>query len=380
MNKNPSDIVAKKIARKIAQKIAEQYPERKKELEELVAISYTSILAEKIAEKYPHERKPFWNFLAISYAVLGYAGGIGLLLSSNLFFNIVGVLLLTHSWVIAAYLAHEFMHYNIYEERNLNNIGGNLVLWLTGSCYGRFEDLAKHHTAHHVKRVDLASSMVPDMLNKMPGILRRFILILEWLYFPAISLIVQWKAIINPFFNPKRYDERRRIIILLVIRGLLFTLLGIVSLKALLLYFFAYIGFLTILRVVDAFHHTYEVFLFGSKVPRKDFDYEKNNTFSTLISKRFWWINLLLLNFGYHNAHHTLMTCPWHSLHELDREINLDPEKHYLSLWEALGNYHRFRMTRIFSDGGNVLDEQGKLQMEDFHGGVGISFLVVLHT
>jgi hypothetical protein len=73
---------------------------------------------------------------------------------------------------------------------------------------------------------------------------------------------------------------------MLLVRVGLFTLLGLVSLKALFLYFLSYIGMLTVLRFVDAFQHTYEVFS-GSPLPKRDHTHEQANTFSNVISRSF---------------------------------------------------------------------------------------------
>ncbi|NJO66904.1 MAG: fatty acid desaturase [Leptolyngbyaceae cyanobacterium RM1_405_57] len=206
--------------------------------------------------------------------------------------------------------------------------------------------------------------------------LRQTIVTLEWLYVPVISFWLQWRSILNTFQDPERQDERLRVAALLVIRGSLFTLLAIVSPKALLLYFLSYIGMIIVLRWMDAFQHTYEVLPPGTPLPERDRAHEQANTFSTLLSQRYPWLNLLLLNFGYHNAHHELMKCPWHSLPELDAELFSGEEVHYVPLTQLLGNYHRFRVTRIFSGQGRAVDHQGSPTPDTFYGAVGVSFLV----
>jgi hypothetical protein len=95
------------------------------------------------------------------------------------------------------------------------------------------------------------------------------------------------------------------------------------------------------------------------------------------VSKRYWWLNLLLLNFGYHNAHHELMKCPWYSLHELDKELYTGEEVHYITLPQLLWNYHRFRVSRIFSGQGLAVSDAGTPQLETFYGGIEVSFLVL---
>ena len=257
-----------------------------------------------------------------------------------------------------------------------NAVGGNIMLWLNGGCYARFKDLAQEHIFHHVNKVDSVVFDLVAFINNRTAPIHGLILVLEFLYSPVISFMLQFRALTAPFWNPQRRDEWLRVIILLTVRGSLFTLLGLVSPKALALYFFAYTGVISVLRFMDALQHTYEAFPVGSPLPKhNNYAYEQTNTFTNLISRRYWWLNLLVLNFGYHNAHHAVMKCPWHSLHELDRDL-FTGQIHYLTLPQLLKNYHRFRVSRIFLGQGKAVDEQGNLELDTFYGAVGVSFLV----
>lgn len=336
----------------------------------------STVLKTLDASYYLRHKKLLWNAIAFLYIFGGYSSGIALLLLQNGWLNALGVVLLTHSMVLSAYMAHEFMHGTIFTDMKWNAVGGNLMLWLNGGCYARFRDLAQDHIAHHINRVDFSAFNLSTFINGLPTPIRRLILGLEWLYFPAIAFILQWQAIADPFFNPQRKNERLRVTFILLVRGALFTVLGLTSLKALALYFLSYIGMVLVLRFMDAFQHTYEVFPMGTPLPKRDHAYEHANTFTTLFSQRYWWLNLLLLNFGYHNAHHEIMKCPWHSLHELDKEFAAVQQVHTLTLPALLANYHRFRIERIFSGQGQATDEQGNLQLDAFYGAVGVSMLV----
>ncbi len=327
--------------------------------------------------RYLHQKKPLWNSLAILYTLSGYVGGIALLLSANGWLNALGVVWLTHSLIFSAYLSHEFMHGTIFEGKAWNAAFGNVMLWLNGGCYARFEDLMRLHIAHHVNRVDFCRFDLIAFLQAMPAPVRSLLLALEWLYFPSLAFLLRIRSIFAPFWEPARKDERWRNTLILIIRGSLFALLGTVSLKALLLYFLSYIGMLNVLRFVDAFQHTYEVFPLGSPLPKRDRAHEQANTFSNVVSLRYWWLNLLLLNFGYHNAHHELMKCPWHSLHELDRELFNGDEVQYVTLPELLGNYHRYRIARLYLGQGRGVNEQGERSLETFYGAIEVSFLVL---
>ncbi|MHC0068398.1 fatty acid desaturase, partial [Nostoc sp. UIC 10890] len=233
---------------------------------------------------YINRKKPLWNVIALFYILSGYCGGLVLLVIANIWLNILGVILFTHSLALSAYFSHEFMHGTIFTNMRWNIVGGNIMLWLNGGCYARFKDLAQEHIFHHVNKVDSVVFDLAAFINNLPRPVRSLILALEWLYFPVISLIFQFWALTSPFWNPKRRNERMRVIILLIVRGSLFSLLGLASLKALVLYFLAYIGMITILRFIDAFQHTYETYPVGLPFPKRNDAYEQANTFTTLIS------------------------------------------------------------------------------------------------
>lgn len=331
---------------------------------------------------YVHQQKYLWNATAIMYAFLGYGGGVTLLISHNVWLNGVGVLLLTHSLVYSAYLSHEFMHGNIFKSRHWNVIFGKAMLWLNGGCYSGFEALTLQHVAHHVDRVDIFTFDPVAALQQLPRPIRGAILILESLYFPIMGFWSCWRSILSPWWNFQRYDRRAITAMILTIRIVMFALLGLISLRALLLYFLAYIGMMTIMRWGDCFQHTYEAFPPGTILPKRDRLYEESHTFSTLFSRRYPWLNLLLLNFGYHSAHHAVMKCPWHSLPELDRELYPDKKSQdnpirYISLARQLSNYHRFRVIRFLKGQGQAIDEGGNPNLDNFYGVHDVLFLML---
>jgi fatty acid desaturase len=332
---------------------------------------------ENLINRYLHQKKPLWNSAAILYTIGSYIGGIGLILAASGWLNLLGIIFLTHSLILSAYLAHEFMHGTIFSTMKQNAIGGIVMLWLNGGCYSRFQDLTRWHIAHHVNRVDFSRFDLATYVQNLPVIVRSILFTLEWLYFPALAFLSRLRSISAPFWLSERRDERLRVAIIFLIRSALFATLAWISPKALFLYFLSYLGMITVLRFVDAFQHTYEVFPIGSELPKRDRAHEQANTFSNLVSKRYWWLNLLLLNFGYHNAHHELMKCPWHSLQDLDRDLFSGDEVQYITLPELLGNYHRFRLSRILLGQGKAVDEQGNRQLETFYGGIEVSFLVL---
>jgi fatty acid desaturase len=329
------------------------------------------------ASEFVHQDGLAWNAIAVLYSLLSYGSGIGLILQRNGWLNMAGVIVLTHSLIISAYLAHEFMHGTIFRSRKWNEVGGSVMLWLTGAGYAKFADLAKLHIAHHVDRVDFCRFDLIEYLNALPKVFRWTILALEWLYFPALAILLRVRTIFAPFWTEERKDERIRSMTILAVRAACFAGLAIVSIKALLLYFVAYVSLINILRFVDAFQHTYEVFPVGSELPKRDRAHEQANTFSNVISLKSPWLNTLMLNFGYHNAHHELMKCPWHSLPALDRALFTGNEVHYITLPELVYNYHQFRLKRLFSGQGVAINEKGDRCLETFYGGSEVSFLVM---
>ncbi|MBL1179285.1 fatty acid desaturase family protein [Pantanalinema sp. GBBB05] len=327
----------------------------------------------------------FWDSFAMLYTLGSYAGSIGLLLAENCWLNAIGVVWLTHSLVLSAYLAHEFMHGIPFADMKWNALGGNIMLWLNGSCYIRFQELMQMHIAHHVNRIDYCRFDIPGFLRSVPKGLRLLLLGLEWLYFPSLAFLLRIRLLFASFLIPDRRHDLSRTILILLIRGSLFAVLAILSVKAILLYCVAYISMIHILRFVDAFQHTYDSLPVGEPIPEHHENvspesarcYEQANTFSNVISVRFPWLNLLLLNFGYHNAHHEVIKCPWYHLPALNRALYADQSHHYITLLELVGNYHRFRVSRILTGQGQVVNQDNNRQLSTFYGAIEVSFLVV---
>lgn len=336
-----------------------------------------------------HHQQRLWDSLAMFYTLSSYGMGIGLILSPNEWLNAIGTILLTHSLILSAYLAHEFMHGNPFSSVQWNALGGNIMLWLNGSCYIRFQELMQMHIAHHVNQIDYCRFNIPDFLQSIPAWMRLLFLGLEWFYIPSLAFLLRIRLMIAPFYKSNRQQDQLRVIVIMLIRGCLFTALTAFSIKAIMLYFLAYISMIHILRFMDAFQHTYESLPVGVPVParycqmspQEAHTYEQTNTFSNVISQRYRWLNLLLLNFGYHNAHHQLMKCPWYYLPKLDRILYSNQDQnhhsHYITLLELIGNYHRFRTLRILTGQGEVTNQNGNRQLNTFYGATEVSFLVV---
>ncbi|MBD2463543.1 fatty acid desaturase [Oscillatoria sp. FACHB-1407] len=315
--------------------------------------------------------------LALSYVLIGYVVSIVCISSRSWFANALGVFLLIHTLIWAAYFVHEFIHGTVFRQPRMNAWFGNLMLFLTGSCYCHFRDLARNHLAHHKNRADFSAFSIADFLKSLPKPLTQLIVALEWMYFPAVNLILRWLCIMAPFLGQARRDERSRTLGLLALRGSFFIALGLYSWRSLLLYGFAYICFINILRFMDCFQHTYAVFQLGQSLPQYSLEYEESNTYSNLMPDRWRWLNLLFLNFGYHNAHHRVIHCPWYLLPQLDAELYPSDYRQHITLDRFVKNYHQFRIHRLFNNGGTVIDSEQGLDLDSFVGAVGVSFLIL---
>ncbi len=322
------------------------------------------------------------NSIAITYALSGYGVGLWLMTSSNILVALAATLWFAHALIIAAYLFHEFAHDTIFARHEINSRGGVLMTWLTGSCYARYEHLRHKHVRHHVDRADVISLDTKALVQSLPLPLQRFILLLEWCYVPAIELLMHAFVVFLPFLREERRAERKRVAIILLVRGIAFAALAYYSMQALLLYVAAYLVMVTVLRFADAFQHTYDAYaiLAGDKVPDdklRDKAYEQANTYSNLVSVRWPLLNLLILNFPYHNAHHEQLAVPWYRLPALHRKLYGDGNGQVIPMSRLLLPFHRHRVKRVLSEDYGVVDIAAG-RADGFIGAVSVSFLTAV--
>ncbi|MEW5696962.1 MULTISPECIES: fatty acid desaturase family protein [Pseudomonas] len=326
------------------------------------------------------------NSLAIAYALGGYALGFALLFVDSWLINAAGTLLLGHAMIIAAYLIHEFAHGTIFAKPLNNERGGEVASWLCGSCYAGFQDLRKKHMRHHVDRADVITFDTKTFLNRCPVWFRKLVLVAEWAYVPAVELIMHYYVILLPFItdNVKHRANRRKVAITLLIRVVFFAGVAVISLKAALLYFVAWSIMLTVLRFTDAYQHTYDAFAVledGGKIPgdkQRDRVYEQMNTFSNVVSVRWPVLDLLLLNFAYHNAHHEKPVAPWYRLRKLHAELYGKGYSQVLPMRLLFKSFHQHRLRRVIDDNYGVVDPVGERRADGFYGAVGVSFLTAV--
>jgi len=322
------------------------------------------------------------NFIAITYALSGYGVGLWLMTSNNLMIAMLATLWFAHALIIAAYLFYEFAHDTIFARHETNTWGGVLMTWLTGSCYARYEHLRHKHMRHHVDRADIISLDTKALIQSLFVPLRRFILLLEWCYIPAIELLMHAFVIALPFLRKERRSDRNRVALILILRSIAFAALAHYSMQALLLYVVAYLTMITVLRFADAFQHTYDayVILERDKIPNdklRNKAYEQANTYSNLVSVRWPFLNLLILNFPYHNAHHQQLAAPWYRLPALHHKLYGASNGQAISMVKLLQPFHRHRVTRVLSEDYGVVDIATS-KVGNFIGAVSVSFLTAV--
>lgn len=318
------------------------------------------------------------NTLAFTYAFGGYAGGWWLITRNAWLANCAGTLLLAHAMIIAAYLIHECAHNTLFADNQHNARIGNILLWITGACYGTYEGIRHKHFRHHVDRADVVAFNFRHRLLQHPALLRT-LQCLEWFYIPALDLVMHWLVPVMPFVMPTRRNQRLRVVSILLVRGSMFAMLFIASPRSMLFYPLAYMLMLHVLRFMDAFQHTYELFETlesqpGPEARHFDAAFEFSHTYTNLHSVNYPWLNLITLNFGYHNAHHEKPTQPWHSLPALHEKLFDQNLSQLIPFHNQLSCYRRFRLQRLTNEDPidfDVIHNQGA----DFIGVDGVSFL-----
>lgn len=325
--------------------------------------------------KYPEGRLP--NLLALGYALGGYGLGLALLITTDGLAWFVGIAVLAHALIIAAYLLHEFAHETIFVRAETNHRWGRLFNWLVGGSYNDFAAVRHKHFRHHADKADVLAFDYRKWLKAHP-FAARAVYLLEWCYIPAVDLLMHAWSVVLPFRSAKRADRRAKVLAVLALRAAVFATLAGYAPSAIVGYAIAYMMMLHVLRFMDAFQHNYPLILAlddRGPLPGKnsDRDFEQGHTFSNLHSVRWPWLNLLTLNFGYHNAHHRKPFLPWHRLPALHRELYGNDTSMLVPFGRQLAIYHRRRMERITNsdDPSPVAGTADR----DYIGALGVSFL-----
>jgi fatty acid desaturase len=322
----------------------------------------------------------FTNTPVLGWTCAGWLGSFALMGAHSLPLNAAGVLLCTHAMVLAAYLIHESAHQTLFAARRANAAAGETMNFIAGSTYASFERIRHMHIRHHVDRADLTCFDFKGLMRRRPAV-RRILQTLEWAYIPATEILMHCQVIGRPLVVASQRPHLPRVAAMLIVRVGLLTLLGWWSLRAVLLYAVAAVMLLQVLNFFDAFHHTFPQYFVAANEPvpmnGRDRHYEHANTYSNVISERHPWLNLLTLNFGYHNAHHHRPSMPWYRLPALHRDLYGEQAGGLLPVADLLRTWHRNRVRRVLSDdyGSPAAGPGGA---DHFVGAHGVSFLTVV--
>lgn len=317
------------------------------------------------------------NLAALGYAVSGWVGGIALIVAAGPIRSICGILLIAHALAISAYLIHECQHGTIFARTRDNDRLGAALAWMSGACIAPYAGLKEKHLRHHADRLDVVSFDYRAVIQAGPSWFRTAVLALEYAYIPAVEYLMRGLIIGHRW--QLGGSSRVRIVTVLAIRLAAFTALGIAAPAALIAYAIAYAVFLHILRFQDAFQHTFDVYHAPDLAAApaalvRDRAYEQANTYSDVVSADHPWMNGLVLNFAYHNAHHAKPAEPWYRLAKLHRKLYADDSTHVLPVRMLLASYHRHRVTRVMAAHYGSVAPEGD-RAAGFLGAVGVSFL-----
>jgi fatty acid desaturase len=304
-----------------------------------------------------------YHGLAVGYSLIAFALGFLGLFAQHWAVNAVAVVLLAHGMIIAAYMIHECGHNTVFRKNQHNARLGTFLTWICGAAYGTYEDIRYKHFRHHVDNDDVVWFDYEAFFVRHPIIFRvtRF---LEFFYIPAHELLMHFILVFCSFIIPQRHNQRRRNVGVILVRGGAYAALLWFYPKAALLYAVAYMIMLTVLRFMDSIQHDYgkHLYLFtDDRSERKgDLAWEQEHTFSNVISFEREWPNWLVLNFGYHNAHHAKPTAPWYQLPALHRELFGDNPENVIPLWPQLVLFHRYRTYRMLHNAPDLPDAWGR--------------------
>ena len=338
----------------------------------------------------PEGRWP--NTLALSATLLLYPLGFILVFQDAWLINTLGVFALILSLTWSAYFIHEFAHHAIFKNPRTNARWGTLMTWINGSCFARFEDMRNKHMRHHVERADVVTFDVKGFLLSAPAGWRNTVLALEWAYFPAVEFLMRAFVILLPFrassSGASSTGKRLRIIAIAFVRITALLALAWASPKAWALYAVSVLIFITLLRFADCFQHTYDAYplLDNTPIPKdklRDRAYEQANTYTDVVGVSNTLgcslMNMLWLNFGFHNAHHERPTLAWYRLPSYHRELYPADHAQVLTVSELLRSFHTNRVKRILADDYGVVSAKGEARRADrFLGAVGVSFLTAV--
>lgn len=312
------------------------------------------------------------NSLAIAYCITGYTGGLAILALAGAWWWPLAVLWLGHAMVIAAYLIHECVHNTLFNSGRAHGALASVLAWITGAGYGSYERIRKKHMRHHIQRADIVALDFRQLFHRRPG-LQRLVALGQKIGLPAMELLMHALVMVHPFRRGGEPAARRRVLATLALRLVFFAFLATLGWQVLVGYGLAWLLFLQVLAFMDSLQHTFEIRVQldepGSR-PEFSRTYEEENTYSNLLSNRLPVLNLLVLNFCYHNVHHQRAAEPWYRLPRLHSERYGDDAGPVLPFSEQWRRFLHGRVARV--------DPDASSRVRDEAGAAGVSFLTPL--
>src|SRR5690348_8791890 len=175
------------------------------------------------------------DLLALFATTAAWLGSFRLLVEPGLLPELTGLWLCAHAMVLAAYLVHEAAHQSLFASPRANHWTGEVMNFIAGTPYAAFERIRHMHIRHHVERVDLTCFDPKELIRRHPA-LRRVLEALEWAYIPSVEVLMRLQLICRPLFVPSQRRHLPRAVGMLLLRAGLLVLLGLYSMKAVLLY------------------------------------------------------------------------------------------------------------------------------------------------
>jgi len=328
------------------------------------------------------------HFAALFYSLLASSLGVLCLWKfRNLYGRAAGIFLAFHGRVIASYLVHEAAHAIIFLDPWVNRVFGIASLWLAGTPYADFTHVKQMHIAHHKDRAD-AVEFDYRSFCRLPMICN-FVLACEFAFVPVVETVMHVRTALfplvyssHPWVTPSRWWSA---LVGTTAMGAFYSFLwNLGGIAVVVPHLIAGALVMHFLSMNDAFQHTYEAVLMKDFVPgpgNRTAQYEEDNTYSTVISTDHPLINLLSLNFGYHNAHHTKAITPWYNLPKLHDDLygELSPSnEQILSFSQLFSTWYRNRLHRVLEEDYGVVHSAKEIdRARDFIGSLGVSFLTV---
>lgn len=332
-----------------------------------------------------HATKPLLNKLFVFYPICAYLASLYALCTYGSFTHWMGAtLLLAHSLICSGYLHHELAHNLVFDDYFWNTLIGRINTAINGGYWWSFEDLKQMHFNHHRYKVDYEVMNKAKFWNSLPEWMRQAIIVCEYLYIPCYHMVLFCRAITAPWWKPERQQYQLRTLLIAASRVLLFATLAWFQWSALLGYVVAQCLFIQVLRLTDAYSHTYELVPVGSKTKPHGKVYDQERTFS-IVDDGFTWrlvSFLLFLNFNYHNAHHWNTSIPWHQLPAVQSTLykDFDRSAYEISLKDAFLHFHETRVECLLAmdPGAPSFDKKkNKLSFQGYPGVIDASFLIL---